>query len=311
MSSGKTSPSPEIPPNGKLQETGRDLFVSYHSPPVDLSDYSYPNHRDHSLTGIIAFSVCSLPGGCVASQLISGCRRIKRRKPPGRKAIDMKRQGSTKQWSEIRLHIRSNEAQHEVPLRALIVTMVCIFALSNSFTLRRDNAEVYARVFREAEMNRYDSIKLMLAPRWSPRPPCIRTFVWVASVHLCGSRPDHSTQMPRGLCIDGMDSSEIRRYHSPLPQLLDVSLFNLANKRLLTCRQSLATIWLYMVAELSALQQVVSLLTGLNGLPAVIVECAVTTAYTAAGGFRVSFVTDNIQGGWSILQLNTKSLIAN
>lgn len=50
------------------------------------------------------------------------------------------------------------------------------------------------------------------------------------------------------------------------------------------------------MAELSALQQVVNLLTGLNGLPAVIVECFVTLLYTAAGGFRVSFITDNIQG---------------
>jgi cAMP phosphodiesterase len=40
------------------------------------------------------------------------------------------------------------------------------------------------------------------------------------------------------------------------------------------------TIFLYMVAELSALQQIVTLLTGLNGLPVVIVECAVTTIYT-------------------------------
>jgi len=59
---------------------------------------------------------------------------------------------------------------------------------------------------------------------------------------------------------------------------------------------TLITIWLYLIAELSALQQVVSLLTGLNGLPAVIVECFVTLAYTALGGFRVSFITDNIQG---------------
>ena len=69
-----------------------------------------------------------------------------------------------------------------------------------------------------------------------------------------------------------------------------------------------------MVAELSALEQIIKALTGLNGLPAVIVECAVTTIYTcrffwyeipctveltsctAFGGFRVSFVTDNIQG---------------
>ena len=69
-----------------------------------------------------------------------------------------------------------------------------------------------------------------------------------------------------------------------------------------------------MVAELSALQQIINALTGLNGLPAVIVECAVTTIYTCKshvsitledvililntvfGGFRISFVTDNIQG---------------
>ncbi|EAT91659.2 hypothetical protein SNOG_00164 [Parastagonospora nodorum SN15] len=54
--------------------------------------------------------------------------------------------------------------------------------------------------------------------------------------------------------------------------------------------------FLYMVAELSALQQIVTLLTGLNGLPVVIVECAVTTIYTSLGGFKVSFLTDNIQG---------------
>jgi Na+/proline symporter len=43
---------------------------------------------------------------------------------------------------------------------------------------------------------------------------------------------------------------------------------------------TLITIFLYMVAELSALQQIVTLLTGLNGLPVVIVECAITTIYT-------------------------------
>jgi Na+/proline symporter len=78
---------------------------------------------------------------------------------------------------------------------------------------------------------------------------------------------------------------------------------------------TLITMFLYMVAELSALQQIVTLLTGLNGLPVVIVECAVTTIYTckplcnpkdkkaladkstpALGGFKVSFLTDNIQG---------------
>jgi Na+/proline symporter len=56
-----------------------------------------------------------------------------------------------------------------------------------------------------------------------------------------------------------------------------------------------------MVAELSALQQIVTALTGLNGLPAVIVQCTITTIYTSLGGFKVSFITDNIQGAMVIL----------
>ena len=43
---------------------------------------------------------------------------------------------------------------------------------------------------------------------------------------------------------------------------------------------TLFTLFLYMVAELSALGQVVGLLTGLDGLPVMIVQCAVTTIYT-------------------------------
>ncbi|KAL2674410.1 urea transporter [Phyllosticta citricarpa] len=81
---------------------------------------------------------------------------------------------------------------------------------------------------------------------------------------------------------------------------------------------TLITLFLYMVAELSALQQTITALTGLDGLPAVVVECVVTTIYTgkyaacqsppmsnptakltrpltALGGFKVSFITDNIQ----------------
>ncbi len=63
----------------------------------------------------------------------------------------------------------------------------------------------------------------------------------------------------------------------------------------------LITLFLYMVAELSALQQIVNTLTGLNGLPVVIVECVVTTIYTSLGGFRVSFITDNFQGAMVVL----------
>ncbi|RQM06702.1 hypothetical protein DH86_00001325 [Scytalidium sp. 3C] len=47
---------------------------------------------------------------------------------------------------------------------------------------------------------------------------------------------------------------------------------------------TLVTMFLYMVAELSALQQIMNALTGMDGLPMVIVECA------------ISFVTDIVQG---------------
>ncbi|ATY61681.1 urea transporter [Cordyceps militaris] len=60
---------------------------------------------------------------------------------------------------------------------------------------------------------------------------------------------------------------------------------------------TLVTLFLYMVAELSAIGQVVSTLTGLDGLPVVIVQCVVTTIYTSLGGFKISFLTDVIQGG--------------
>ncbi|KAG5917854.1 hypothetical protein E4U42_007094 [Claviceps africana] len=59
---------------------------------------------------------------------------------------------------------------------------------------------------------------------------------------------------------------------------------------------TLVTLFLYMVAELSALGQVVSTLTGLDSLPVIVVECLVTTLYTSLGGFKISFLTDVIQG---------------
>ena len=81
---------------------------------------------------------------------------------------------------------------------------------------------------------------------------------------------------------------------------------------------TLLTLFLYMISELSAVGQVVSLLSGLDGLPVIIVECVVTTIYTceclssfsqkasmliaclslplALGGFQISFITDNVQG---------------
>ncbi|RYP82516.1 hypothetical protein DL769_001622 [Monosporascus sp. CRB-8-3] len=59
---------------------------------------------------------------------------------------------------------------------------------------------------------------------------------------------------------------------------------------------TLLTLFLYMVAELSAIGQVINALTGLYGLPVLIVECVVTTIYTSLGGFTISFLTDNVQG---------------
>lgn len=43
---------------------------------------------------------------------------------------------------------------------------------------------------------------------------------------------------------------------------------------------TLVTLFLYMVAELSAIGQVINALTGVNELPVIIVECIVTTIYT-------------------------------
>lgn len=43
---------------------------------------------------------------------------------------------------------------------------------------------------------------------------------------------------------------------------------------------TLVTLFLYMVAELSALGQVVGALAGVEGLPPIIVQCIVTTVYT-------------------------------
>lgn len=61
------------------------------------------------------------------------------------------------------------------------------------------------------------------------------------------------------------------------------------------------TMFLFMVGELSAIRGAIETLTGLDALGAVIVECVVTTIYTAFGGFRVSFITDNFQGALVLL----------
>lgn len=66
---------------------------------------------------------------------------------------------------------------------------------------------------------------------------------------------------------------------------------------------TIATMFLYMVAELSAIQLAVKSMTGMDALPVLIVECAITAIYTSVGGFHISFVTDNIQGIMIVLLL--------
>ncbi|KAJ8517914.1 hypothetical protein ONZ45_g4941 [Pleurotus djamor] len=59
---------------------------------------------------------------------------------------------------------------------------------------------------------------------------------------------------------------------------------------------SCLTMFLYMCSELTSVSLVVNALTGLDGLPATIVEVVVTILYTAVGGLRTSLITDNVQG---------------
>jgi hypothetical protein len=77
-----------------------------------------------------------------------------------------------------------------------------------------------------------------------------------------------------------MDEAKIWISCWTLPQFVHVGCVLRAEPIYFANKSSLITIFLYMVAELSSLQQIVTALTGLNGLPAVIVECAVTTIYT-------------------------------
>jgi hypothetical protein len=88
--------------------------------------------------------------------------------------------------------------------------------------------------------------------------------------------------MPRGFRAHGMDQAEVWGSCWPISQLVHVSTILCPTYFLDFPADgiSLITIFLYMVAELSALQQIVNALTGLNGLPAVIVQCTVTTIYT-------------------------------
>ena len=59
-----------------------------------------------------------------------------------------------------------------------------------------------------------------------------------------------------------------------------------------------------MVAELSALQQIINSMTGLNGLPPVIIECFVTTVYTCKVLLLELFVeTNHLSSAWRLPHL--------
>ncbi|ODQ67278.1 hypothetical protein NADFUDRAFT_81809 [Nadsonia fulvescens var. elongata DSM 6958] len=95
----------------------------------------------------------------------------------------------------------------------------------------------------------------------------------------------------RKACPDGFVLTEwIRQRYGLIPALY-VGFLTVAN------------MFLYMVAELSAIQSAIQTLTGMDALPALIVECVFTSVYTCLGGFHTSFFTDNIQGAMAVILL--------
>lgn len=72
----------------------------------------------------------------------------------------------------------------------------------------------------------------------------------------------------RKQCPEGFVLTEWTRHRYGTPAMLFLSFM------------TLVTLFLYMVAELSAIGQVVNTLTGLDGLPIIIVQCIITTIYT-------------------------------
>ncbi|PKS09362.1 hypothetical protein jhhlp_003976 [Lomentospora prolificans] len=90
--------------------------------------------------------------------------------------------------------------------------------------------------------------------------------------------------MIRKRCPEGFVLTEWTRQRYGIPCALFLSFM------------TLVTLFLYMIAELSAIGQVVGALTGLDGLPVMIVQCVITTIYTSLGGFKISFLTDVVQG---------------
>lgn len=118
---------------------------------------------------------------------------------------------------------------------------------------------------------------------WSPRLGRIRSFLCTSLDGVWVSGPNYQEKMPRGFRSDRMDQAKIWHYNCFVFEFSDVGLLFVGLVLSSPCSNPLPrliTLFLYMVAELSALQSIVNSLTGLNGLPVVIVQCAVTTIYT-------------------------------
>ncbi|CAI2165558.1 14386_t:CDS:2 [Funneliformis geosporum] len=71
---------------------------------------------------------------------------------------------------------------------------------------------------------------------------------------------------------------------------------------------SMAYMFSYMISELSAVGNIINLLTGLDKYAPVIIIALIATIYTGYGGLRASLITDHIQG-WAIIILVVLSTI--
>lgn len=87
--------------------------------------------------------------------------------------------------------------------------------------------------------------------------------------------------MPRGLCLNVRSKSTASFNYRCLtsPREWTRQRYGVVTALYLSFL-TLATLFLYMIAELSALYQIMNALTGQDGLPMMIVEGAVTTIYT-------------------------------
>ncbi len=150
-------------------------------------------------------------------------------------------------------------------------------------------------------------LPLRLTPPFLPFPPLPSPFLLSLSVGKTNTLPKQKAlgsgilfSYPQLAVIAGVQGVVVYALSSALPLLIFAALGPVIRRKcpegfvltewtrqrygllaaLYLSFMTLVTLFLYMVSELSAIGQVVSTLTGLDGLPVVIVECVVTTIYT-------------------------------